>query len=183
MAQAPLAVIACWILARDISGSLYTATPAALLIVFSPVFVLYGGQVMTDVPSVLLLAIALIVHLRGMQAEEVLDGAGGRGAAGVGRQPSRDDRILCAVVGAGAVCSGMEVSAPGSLVRCRVVRLCLRCWRLVGLPTGSSPIRITVGFGMVGVNRCARSRRDIRSRSRTSVRTLCTISSARRWFF
>ena len=67
VAQSPLAVIACWILARDISGSLYTATTAALLIVFSPVFVLYSGQVMTDVPSVLLLATALIIHLRGIR--------------------------------------------------------------------------------------------------------------------
>src|SRR5215203_7246045 len=68
--QAPLAVVACWILARDISGSLYTATTAALLIVFSPVFVLYGGQVMTDVPSVLILATALIIHFRGVQQKK-----------------------------------------------------------------------------------------------------------------
>jgi len=67
VAQAPLAVIAVWVLARDLSGSLYTATTAALLITFSPVFVLYGGQVMTDVPSVLILSVALIVHLRGIQ--------------------------------------------------------------------------------------------------------------------
>ena len=70
VAQSPLAVIACWILARDISGSLYTATIAALLIVFSPVFVLYSGQVMTDVPSVLLLATALIIHLRGIRQND-----------------------------------------------------------------------------------------------------------------
>jgi dolichyl-phosphate-mannose-protein mannosyltransferase len=79
VAQAPLAIVACWILARDISGSLYTATTAALLIVFSPVFVVYGGQVMTDVPSVLLLATALIIHLRGVQERKfwlVLLGAG-----------------------------------------------------------------------------------------------------------
>jgi 4-amino-4-deoxy-L-arabinose transferase-like glycosyltransferase len=79
VAQAPFAVIACWILARDISGSLYTRRLAALLIVFSPVFVLYGGQVMTDVPSVLLLATALIIHLRGVQQKKfwlVLVGAG-----------------------------------------------------------------------------------------------------------
>lgn len=79
VAQAPIAVIACWILARDISGSLYTATTAALLIAFSPVFVLYGGQVMTDVPSVLILATALIIHIRGMQQKKfwlVLLGAG-----------------------------------------------------------------------------------------------------------
>ena len=79
VAQSPLAVIACWILARDISGSLYTATTAALLIAFSPVFVLYGGQVMTDVPSVLLLATALIIHLRGIRQNNftlLLIGAG-----------------------------------------------------------------------------------------------------------
>ena len=68
--QAPIAVVACWILARDISRSLYTATTAALLIAFSPVFVLYGGQVMTDVPSVLVLATALIVHIRGVQQKK-----------------------------------------------------------------------------------------------------------------
>lgn len=71
VAQAPLAVIACWVLARDFSKSLYTATLAALFLVFSPVFVLYGGQVMTDVPSVLLLCLALIVHYRGLQKERV----------------------------------------------------------------------------------------------------------------
>ncbi len=78
VAQSPLAVIACWKLTRDLGGSLYTATTAALLIVFSPVFVLYGGQVMTDVPSVLLLATALILHLRGVQQRKfwlVLAGA------------------------------------------------------------------------------------------------------------
>jgi hypothetical protein len=69
--QAPLAIVACWILARDISGSLYTATTAALLVTFSPVFVLYGGQVMTDVPSVLVLATALVVHLRGIKQKKL----------------------------------------------------------------------------------------------------------------
>lgn len=66
VAQAPLAVIASWILARDFTGSIHSATLAALFIVFSPVFVVYGGQVMTDVPSVLLLAAALTVHYRGL---------------------------------------------------------------------------------------------------------------------
>ena len=70
VAQAPVTVVACWILARDISGSLYTATTAALLIVFSPVFVLYSGQVMTDVPSVLVLVTALIIHLRGVRQKK-----------------------------------------------------------------------------------------------------------------
>jgi hypothetical protein len=69
--QAPLAVIACWVLARDFSRSIHTATLAALFLVCSPVFVLYGGQVMTDVPSVLLLCVALIVHYRGVRQERV----------------------------------------------------------------------------------------------------------------
>ena len=67
VAQAPLAVIAGWVLARDFTRSIQAATLAALFLVFSPVFVLYGGQVMTDVPSVLLLCVALIVHYRGLQ--------------------------------------------------------------------------------------------------------------------
>ena len=67
VAQAPVAVVACWILARDVTSSLYSATLAALFIAFSPIFILYGGQVMTDVPSVLFLASALIIHLRGIQ--------------------------------------------------------------------------------------------------------------------
>jgi Dolichyl-phosphate-mannose-protein mannosyltransferase len=72
VAQAPLAIVACWVLARDVSVSLYSATLAALMVALSPVFVLYSGQVMTDVPSVLLLAIALILHLRGVQEDRPL---------------------------------------------------------------------------------------------------------------
>ena len=71
VAQASLAVIGCWALARQVGASVYAATLAALFVVFSPVFVLYGGQVMTDVPSVLLLAVALIVHLRGLQQDRI----------------------------------------------------------------------------------------------------------------
>lgn len=79
VAQSPLAVIACWALAREVSQSLFTATLAALLIVCSPVFVLYGGQVMTDVPSVLILCAALLIHLRGVKQKKfwmILLGAG-----------------------------------------------------------------------------------------------------------
>jgi len=71
VAQAPLAIVACWVLARDFSKSIHAATLAALFLVLSPVFVLYGGQVMTDVPSVLLLSVALLVHYRGVQQERV----------------------------------------------------------------------------------------------------------------
>jgi hypothetical protein len=67
VAQGPLAVIAGWILARDLSRSVRAATIAALLLTFSPVFVIYSGQVMTDVPAVLMLTLALIIHLRGLQ--------------------------------------------------------------------------------------------------------------------
>lgn len=84
VAQGPLAVIACWFLAHQVSGSLYSATAAALFVTFSPVFVLYGGQVMTDVPSILLLALALAIHLVGVQRHRiwmVLIGAALLGAA------------------------------------------------------------------------------------------------------
>jgi hypothetical protein len=65
--QTPLAVIACWLLARDLSGSIRAATLAALMISVSPILVIYGGQVMTEVPSVLFTAVALVVHLRGIK--------------------------------------------------------------------------------------------------------------------
>jgi len=82
--QAPLAVIACWVLAYAVSNSLYAATTSAVLIVCSPVFVLYGGQVMTDVPSVLILAIALIVHLRGVQQKRLWQILAGAALMGMG---------------------------------------------------------------------------------------------------
>jgi hypothetical protein len=71
VAQTPLAVIVCWILARDLTGSVYSATIAALLVALSPMLVIYGGQVMTDVPSVLFSAAALTIHLRGVQRQRV----------------------------------------------------------------------------------------------------------------
>jgi len=77
--QVPLAIVACWILARDLTGSVSSATVAALLITCSPILVIYGGQVMTDVPSVFVSAAALAVHLRGVQTRRfwlvVLGGA------------------------------------------------------------------------------------------------------------
>lgn len=65
--ETPLAVIACWVLARDLTASARSATLAALMIACSPILVIYGGQVMTEIPSVLFTAIALTVHLRGIQ--------------------------------------------------------------------------------------------------------------------
>jgi hypothetical protein len=63
--QCPLAVLACWTLARDLTRSLESATIAALLVATAPAFVIYGGQVMTEIPSLLIIALALIIHLRG----------------------------------------------------------------------------------------------------------------------
>src|SRR5205814_3432988 len=65
--QTPLAVVACWLLARDLSLSVRAATLAASMISVSPILVIYGGQVMTEVPSVLFTAMALVVHLRGIR--------------------------------------------------------------------------------------------------------------------
>ena len=71
VAQTPLAIVVIWILARDLSGSKQTATITALLVAFSPTLVIYSGQVMTDVPSVLFTASALAVHLRGVKQKRV----------------------------------------------------------------------------------------------------------------
>ncbi len=71
VAQAPLAIVAIWIFARDLSSSSRAATVAALLVAFSPTLVIYGGQVMTDVPSVLFTASALAVHLWGVKQKRV----------------------------------------------------------------------------------------------------------------
>lgn len=78
VAQTPLAIIACWALARELTSSVSTATVAALLLALSPYFIVYSGQVMTEIPSLLLLASALTIHLRGVRgrrARLVLAGA------------------------------------------------------------------------------------------------------------
>jgi MFS family permease len=84
VAQAPLAVMACWWLASIVTRSVTAATISSLLIVFSPVFVLYGGQVMTDVPSVFILAVALAVHLLGIQKKNLWLILAGAGLMGLG---------------------------------------------------------------------------------------------------
>src|SRR6185436_14888349 len=69
--QVPLAIIMSWFLARDLTGSLRAATVAALLLATSPILIIYGGQVMTEVPSVLVSTAALVVHLRGVQKRRI----------------------------------------------------------------------------------------------------------------
>lgn len=71
VAETPLVILACWTLAREVSGSLHVATIAALLITTSPFFVIYSGQVMTEIPSLLLLSLALVVYLRGVRARRL----------------------------------------------------------------------------------------------------------------
>jgi hypothetical protein len=68
VAESPLAVIAWWLLALDLTGSRRSATAAALMLCLSPFYIIYSGQAMTEIPSLLLLAIALTVHYRGLKA-------------------------------------------------------------------------------------------------------------------
>jgi len=65
--QSPIAVVACWALAKELTRSAEAATIAALLVGLSPFFIIYSGQAMTEIPAIFLLATALVVHLRGLQ--------------------------------------------------------------------------------------------------------------------
>jgi len=77
--QTPFAVVACWTLARELTGCVRAATVAALMLALSPFFVVYSGQAMTETPSILLLCVALVMHLRGVR-----DGKAWRALAGAG---------------------------------------------------------------------------------------------------
>ncbi|MDT4952587.1 MAG: Dolichyl-phosphate-mannose-protein mannosyltransferase [Acidobacteriota bacterium] len=69
--QSPLVVIAWWTLARDLTRSVQAATIAALFLCVSPFFILYSGQAMTEIPSLLWIAVALIIHLRGVRGRRI----------------------------------------------------------------------------------------------------------------
>ena len=71
IAQTPFAVVACWTLAREVSGSLRAATVAAVMLALSPIFIVYSGQAMTETPALLLLSVALVVHLRGVRGRNI----------------------------------------------------------------------------------------------------------------
>ncbi|MGI9106515.1 MAG: glycosyltransferase family 39 protein [Pyrinomonadaceae bacterium] len=78
VAQSPLAVIAWWRLARDLTDSVRAATLSALLLALSPFYIIYSGQAMTEIPSLLLMAVALTLHLKGTRTRRaalVLAGA------------------------------------------------------------------------------------------------------------
>jgi hypothetical protein len=71
IAQTPFAVVACWTLARELTGSLRAATVAAAMLALSPLFIVYSGQAMTETPSLLLLCVALVTHLRGVRGRKI----------------------------------------------------------------------------------------------------------------
>ena len=71
VAQTPFAVVACWTLARELTGSLRAATVAALMLALSPLFIVYSGQAMTETPSLLLVSVALVAHVRGVRARKL----------------------------------------------------------------------------------------------------------------
>ncbi|MGH9941296.1 MAG: glycosyltransferase family 39 protein [Pyrinomonadaceae bacterium] len=78
VAQSPLAAAVFWALVRELTSSVRTATIAALLLTLSPFFIVYSGQAMTEVPSLLWLSAALLVHVRGLKRQsawQVLIGA------------------------------------------------------------------------------------------------------------
>lgn len=82
--QSPLAVIAWWRLARDLTNSTRAATLAALLLALSPFYIIYSGQVMTEIPSLLLLAVALTIHLKGLRSRRVALVLAGAALLGLG---------------------------------------------------------------------------------------------------
>jgi hypothetical protein len=66
VAESPVAVVGMWALARRLTKDARAATLAALLLALSPFYVIYSGQAMTEIPSLLLLTFGLTLHLRGM---------------------------------------------------------------------------------------------------------------------
>jgi 4-amino-4-deoxy-L-arabinose transferase-like glycosyltransferase len=70
--QSPLATIAWWMLARELTASVRVATIAAMLLALSPFYIIYSGQAMTEIPSLLLLAVALLLHLRGLRSRNTV---------------------------------------------------------------------------------------------------------------
>jgi hypothetical protein len=70
--QSPLAIILWWRLSHKLTSSFQAATISVLLLLLSPFFILYSGQVMTEIPSIVLLAIGLTVHLNGLRARRFI---------------------------------------------------------------------------------------------------------------
>ncbi len=84
IAQVPLATTACWALARAVTDSRRVATLAALLVGTSPAFVIYGGQVMTEIPSLLVATCAMLIYWRGTRNLRMGQMLAGAALLGVG---------------------------------------------------------------------------------------------------
>jgi hypothetical protein len=69
--QTPLAIISMWVLARELTNSARSATLAALILTLSPFFISMSGQVMTEIPSVLIFCVAITIHIRGLRARRI----------------------------------------------------------------------------------------------------------------
>lgn len=82
--ESPLATIAWWTLARELTANARAATVAALLLALSPFYIIYSGQAMTEIPSLLLLAVALMLHLRGLRSRNTLMVIAGAALLGLG---------------------------------------------------------------------------------------------------
>ena len=77
--QSPVAVMVWWRVTRELAKSKEAASVAALLLATSSLFIIYSGQVMTEIPSILLLGVSLLIHLRGLRRRSfwlVIAGAG-----------------------------------------------------------------------------------------------------------
>jgi hypothetical protein len=70
---------------------------SCFLVACSPILVIYGGQVMTDVPSVLFSATALAIHLRGLKTTAVWLILAGAASARNWSESERDGWVLSSV--------------------------------------------------------------------------------------
>lgn len=105
IAQTPFAVIIFWQFARELTDSKLAATFAALMLALSPYFIIYSGQAMTEIPSLLWLGVALLLHWRGVRERRawlVLLGACLMGAG-------TNIRELAALYGVWLVCAPLAV--------------------------------------------------------------------------
>lgn len=69
--QSPICVALVWLLAYDLTRARRTATVAALLVALSPFYIVYSGQAMTEIPSLLALAAGLVIYNRGIKFNRI----------------------------------------------------------------------------------------------------------------
>ncbi len=127
VAESPLAVVACWTLARDLTKSVRAATVASLLLACAPFFVIYSGQAMTEIPSVLLLCVALVVHLRGLRARNIWLVLVGAGLLGAGNNIREVAAIYGVWLVIGPVACGWKIGARNLMITaaaCAVFFVC-----------------------------------------------------------